>query len=1790
MATSTSTTPNTSNMRFQTLNSDTLVRKIGDFLLPRLTDLLAGREAGHCMRIADLDEALLLFLCRSLHQRLPGVQTCILGSANGQEADLYVSSTKLVELRNRMEEGIPGPPLLVFLPPNLRASAEDSFGVATFEVIDVLPWYDEFARSLVLELDAEYQGVVASYLQDLERRAWPWANRLATIRYLLTAQINGIDGEVLGAALYELGLIPDRELWAAPDLVIKRIQDNRECMSKLLSSEASLLGRIHELGLSDLDLRKRLGQFLRGVEIERPNVWAQTLLMDRAGRELCFDKWRFQDSMLPDRVRIRVTDLDLPKATGQEADQRLHSLIENYYLAPKQKKTLTVTFAVEPAPSRVKGLDHFIVQLVSLVPGEESQPIGVERRKPIWQNERRTTKLTLTSLNQVDFEEGWYAIRVVPCTAAGDPVPLEPDQESRTPNESEAFYILPDMVEQTDGAETGRTTPQEPSLQHALIRACFQAIQNGRDPMEIATVSAAWTKNNARGKAEAQEVVSFRFSSQGQLWQTFVPPILKQLEQTILQSPRDLRLWRIDIEGGAARLPDVPVLEWPKSVAFEAFLDARTAYFATVQQGEANLVTQGISLSTNRALAYSYAEAYRDWLADILAQIGRATGAELPNLAKLLRLAISIDAARLVIEDHRGRRRSEAFLLGPTHPLRALYFAGWTALAQNWIQAVTEQEDYRNTIRDTLLEEFNALDVPSALVLPDGRLVAATESLHPYWQLYTSLGETNPRGLVADVCGAIGLEEPSLGGNAITGELIALRIARFLTQQPYIRTLSLNAFNPGSATVLADALIALQKQESFAHLRYDIRLFVADPEAPGVGSALEQLLSPERGGSREEVDAFARSTGNHLFPKLSLAVQPIRGFSDRPEAHRAHITLLFEMFQAQEVVVQPPLPDSEIASPLHGLMQSFVRSYEEDEAGSRWLRQPQHGPAEPLPGAPEISGMLTDLALSLSRATATAATLLAGTDLPTLRLQLGLEQKTFLHQVHQVSDWVFLIDRYIGIEYFDHGARSDRPNYLVDYTPGGKASDDGHKLIITSRSLLEIETIFGRMLESLHLPESATITARLMGDLRSLSGRLALKLVSATSQQYEALGLALARRFLEAEGALTNQIVLPLDAHLDLFRSNRTQFGSDNDPLPLHRTDLALFDLNEADRIITCKLVEVKCHQSVSTSAMDDLMRHISQQVKRSETVLKQHFDPQIQRPDRPILTQSFARMLSFYLDRASRYNLLLPDAIQEGHYLLATLERGYTLEFQRVAFVFDLDRQVSEDSFAQDEIEYHWIGGQEIRRLLETETSPTEERRTAAFIAQARNRSRRSTDSQEDISDRSADRTPTASSDQATRSVSFNLLASLETQNVPVVPAEDETLSNLLQDQIPIVEPENVSFQAMLGVNHTNSPQYGILGEANGRRVALDLNGTQTISLFGVQGSGKSYSLGTILEMACLNVNGLNRLPKPLASILFHYSPTMDYAPEFTSMIDPNTDEKQLEILRTQYGVEAQSLDDIVLLVPRSQMEARLREYPRLQIAPIAFASSELKSGHWKFLMGAVGSQSLYIRQITQILRRMRDNLNLTDLVAAVDASDLTDHLKGLARTRLQFATEYINDTQRLTDLVRPGRLIIVDLRDEFIEKDEALGLFIVLLQLFSEATQAGVPFNKMVVFDEAHKYIENPDLLTGLIEVIREMRHKGTSVLVASQDPMSVPTSLIELSTQIILHKMNSPAWLRHIQRANAALGSLNAERMSQLGAGEAYVWSSAATDPGFVRGAVRVRLRPRVTRHGGSTRTAV
>ncbi len=1826
-------------------------------LLPWLKERIRTREAGHCMRVADLDRDLMIRLCGRLHAEVSGITTVMLSDGSScVPADIAVSSTKLVELRNPHPDGSQRPPLLVFVPNDLRASAEDSFGVATFEEIRVEGIYETLRDRLIEALPLAFRGPINEVLRVVTdgERPWPFADGLAVVRFLLTGKVNSNDPEALGAALYEIGLVPDFELLLQPEHAPARAFRNRNCVDRITWSPRSERGRALDLGLSNPDFRKCLGDFLANSGVEDPRLWSRAIVFDRVNWPLAFNKWEFEDGgASPDSIFIGDIALDLPRVDDAQADPRLAELIGQKIL-PVGKgglRKFSVSFRVDPHPSRVQGLRRFVAQVVS----RDNGPIGLVRRKAAWTRASDSATITLSSLGKSEWEEGWHFVRLLAETEERDLVPLvdeagnsvpwnpQPNAAVVRPNESDSFYVLAD--EDVEVEPRQRAVPRESSLAHARLRAQFIAVTQERDPATVDVTSVEWLDHKARGRGFGAGTLEVKLGRDGAV---HVPlsPVLLELEHRMLTTSDDAISWRMQVEQGTVRPAVVDLAGWPSSPEAERFIQVRRRYFEAIRAMPKDLVTQGTDPFILKPLVLEYASAYLDMVQSVARRASSAEAAESQRALVELRRILSIESVRIAITDYRDRYR-EAALISPLHPLRAIWFATWAGVSRKWLDAAKAgPREFIGPTRDAVLRHLAPAAFPPVIPTEAGHVLTAVDNLNQFWSLYAPSQETDPRGLVGEVCAAMGLPEPAIGGALIDGTYLASRAQRYLAQHPYVRTFVVNAFNAGRATILADMLLELQRRPEFADLRYDVRLFVPDPDTPGVGEALVALLSPESGTTAREADAFVTPTESHLRPKLRLAIRATSEFRDSPEEHGAHISMLFDVFPAEEIQVTRASMRTE-ASAVHGLVQRFAVDYIEDENTVAWRRRPLHGPARPLEGDEELTDLLSGLAVTMSAATAMVATGQVGIDLrPVITLVLKSDERALLHQVHEVSDWVVTLDRNMGIEFFDHRHHPSRPDYLIDHSPD-MANALGHRLVITSRSITELEALLKPVLADYRIRVDGAHALVILDQLRSLSGRLALKLISAPNQRAEALGLALSRLYLEHQGVFANQIVVPLDAHIDLYRAMKQQADELGDEVSFRRTDLALFDLDAARRLITCRLVEVKCYTQVGgLGSYNQLKQAVATQIAQSEQVIAWHFDPlrtEKDRADRPMKVRDLAALLEFYLDRSRRYGVISPEAEEEARYMLDTLEAGYQLRFTRSALIFDFEKTGTEEAEHELGIEFHRIGYNLIQQLIdaaapETESTapPPSEGEPSASRSQATEELRRRRERASSIPalrqaeflgeerDRTipldeydlGTRTPTQSdldypksntkseqqsqdsppSGSVVAGVMAPILPEASGKVVPQALSSSALRITTQSESSPAPAVEQVTstdsaprYDVMLGVTGV-SPQYGLIGDVAGRKVALDLNQTHTISLFGVQGGGKSYTLGSIAEMASLSIPGINLLPRPLATVIFHYSPTMDYQPEFTSMISPNSVEEQIRQLRENYGAEPEGLSDVVLLAPADKVQARKAEYPNIEVLPLKFAAAELQSSHWRFLMGAVGNQATYIRQLNRLMKTLRSNLTIEALRQGIDHSPLPDHLKDLARMRLDLAAEYIDDRAHLSAAIRPGRLIIVDLRDEFIEKDEALGLFVVLLQLFADAKYQEETFNKLVVFDEAHKYIESPDLVAGLVEVVREMRHKGTSVMVASQDPPSVPVSLIELSSQMVLHKFNSPAWLKHLQKANAALASLSAERMANLGPGEAFVWSSKASDDAFTKGAIKVRCRPRITQHGGATRTAV
>jgi hypothetical protein len=1807
------------------------------YLTPRLAALLTDRQPGHCMRADDLEPALAARLCRRLRLCSASAQLCVLAADDQVPADVAVTSTKLVELRNPLPDGQQRPPLLVFVPPGARASAEDSFGVATFEQLSLGDVYAGLGDRILAEFPATLRLGADDLLAALAGEQWRYATPAARARYLLTVKHNDYDPAAAGAAIFELGLIPDFDLFTNLPGVRPRVLRNLRQVRTLTDSPRTQRQRVIELGLADASFRARLAELITELGLENPRTWTRAIVVDRSNWGLAFGRWPVSEDAFTDTVRIQAQVLGLPTAGDQPEDAEnsvLATLTGQPYLpaGPNGAAQLAVSFSVSPDPQQIRGLGRFSVQLI----GEDTGPTGAVASVRPSRVGKADHKATLKKLRKASLEEGWHFIRVVPLDADGIPLPTERETGAAHPgNETARFYVLPGGTSDEPPEQPAR---REPGLSHALFRLQFDALADDQDPGRIRCTATGWKRVHGHGRHTIVAV----FGAAG-VAEIPVPGPLADLEQRILSEPDHMGSWRWELgpAGSEASRPTRDAAQSPHAApgeAMEAFLSARRLLFEQIR-GDSDLVAEGCDLASMQEPARVYAEAYAELLAWQMRYAERSGGG-LKELASLLQ----IDTTAVGFADDRGNAH-ELVLVAPTHPLRMLWLATWAELGRSWLRAVgaTDGPAIRSA-RDTLLDDLTPLGFPLVVPRPDGRLTVAAHDLTFYWGTCLPAGAGNPQSVLTTLAESLHLPDRWPARATVSGDALADQVERYLRLHPYVQTLTLAAVNPGNAGQLADMLVKLQRRPQLRDVRYDIRLFLPDPQAPDAGEAMASLLRGEW-GTAEEAEAFRTPAISGLVPKLAVAARPLTEFRSPAREEAVHITLLFDAFSGEQIDAAPS--DAAGTVLVHGLIQDMKATYVEDEDTIAWHKQPRQGQLRRGPGVDEPSDLevltevMTSLPALVSRAAAAVATGQAGTrHIPRITLALDVADRTLLHEAHRSSDWVITIDRTMGVEYFDSPPSLQRPEYIIDYAPTGPTTLT-HQVVISSQSVSELQALLAPAIAQHQLAIDPRHVTTFFEQLRQLSGRLAFKIASAApTQRTEILGLALARLYLDYQGALADQILIPLDAHLELYRDARRRVAEIADAAGLHRTDLAFFDLDAARRTITCRLVEVKCLSSlIDLSVYAQLKEQIIRQLDRSATVLSEHFDPghnQPDRPDRPVKNVALAALLRFYLDRAARYQIITPEAREEAQWLLDRLDDGYRLLFTRTGLIFDLSG-TGTDTETEAGVEFHRIGRNQIRELLNAiptdpllaptageygetrgalpsltaETLTVPRLAEAAFHTRTRNRflpyDNTAADGQPPPATPGPDAMPelTATGDtrppaaaarpEAAEPAGQERIAPTGTQPPPpTVPApaprQPEPSAGLpAQAPAPAAGSGGSQPDVYLGVTQP-SPQYGVLGDTAGRLVALDLNETHTISLFGVQGGGKSYTLGTVIEMASLPAPPANLLPRPLATIVFHYSPTQSYAPEFTSMVDPNDAADQIRLLTERYGVQPSGLQDVVMLVPEDRLAQRRAQYPAIEMLPLKFGSMELRAEHWRFLMGAVGNQATYIRQLQRIMRAHRSGLSLGVIRDGVEHSNLPDHLKQLAQQRLDLASDYIDDQARIKDLARPGRVIIVDLRDEFIEKDEALGLFVVLMQLFADARDNGRSFNKLVVFDEAHKYIDSPDLVSGLVEAVREMRHKGLSVLIASQDPPSIPISLIELSDHVILHKFTSPAWLKHLQKANAALADLNPAKMAGLAAGEAYMWASKATDPAFTRGTVKIRCRPRITRHGGSTKTAV
>lgn len=1079
-------------------------------------------------------------------------------------------------------------------------------------------------------------------------------------------------------------------------------------------------------------------------------------------------------------------------------------------------------------------------------------------------------------------------------------------------------------------------------------------------------------------------------------------------------------------------------------------------------------------------------------------------------------------------------------------------------------------------------------------------------------------------------------------------ELVVRHLKNYVLSHPYTDKLVINLFNVGDASIFAQALVVLEKMGIGMDLCYEIQLF-SNNNLLQSGEAFKELLDPE---SNVAVDAeiFSQASANRLFPKLRFSLNTIDKFITEHDRYQAHMSFLVNPFKITTELVRP----NELSRSFY-LNGTICRNVvEASTEGNNFVWNRYFSNKTMLNPVSEAANIEVSLFARLQETIGCLLSSTWEESVPATTLRLKESDVMLLSFVHDSSDWVITFDKNMGPEFYDLPCGDNDVPYLLDYVPSEEGT--GIASYLTTRPTSEIGAMMVPLFHHYDIDlENKENFNQILEDVRSVSSSILMQVNETSRKGFEIIGTVLTKRFLKKKHILEESFLIPIDLHKELFVDLDTdkQDRADNLVVKIdmqHRELLfsvveikcrnAVYNKEELHAKILNQIENtifaLRSHFEIAVDGQDRLDREL----KTME--LKNFLEFYIRRAMRygqldPEIAHDYlvfcSKLSDGYTIRFKQLGVIfdfLQTERQKKEFNGDTVI--YTMGQPVVNEILDETTTLNTAILEAKDNDKDFVDFFEVRRacaisiespvqvnnVSESEKVPQahiEPDSEYEVIIPLSNGSAISSTTEKDEEDESSNPTeehPTSNleqdSDADRPSVVFTSKDNDEGSNdESIIPANVQSEPENSIEPVSVTKEDNSKsaqsdvdpnyqepkYDLIIGKN-SDSPQFGILGKmiSNGRRIGLDLNECNTISLFGVQGAGKSYTIGSITEMVLRQFSNVNKLPAPMASVIFHYSDSMDYAPEFTSMVYPNDDEGQLAKLKAEYGAEAGSIKDVVLLAPESQVENRKAEYPALEIHPIGFDSAELQVKDWMFLLGAMGNDSTYIKELKQIMKGCRYNMSLENIRNGV-ANDghMSTSQRSLAEQKLNFAEEYITDGQKVGQYLRPGRLIIVDLRDEFIEKEEALGLFVVLLNIFSSVMQVdGRAFNKFIVFDEAHKYMNDKELVGSITTAIREMRHKGVSIMVASQDPMSLPTEIIELSSIVVMHRFSSPAWVKHVQKAITPLQTLTAVEMASLGSGEAYLWANKASDKSVTQKPIKISIRPRVTKHGGDTISAV
>ena len=401
------------------------------------------------------------------------------------------------------------------------------------------------------------------------------------------------------------------------------------------------------------------------------------------------------------------------------------------------------------------------------------------------------------------------------------------------------------------------------------------------------------------------------------------------------------------------------------------------------------------------------------------------------------------------------------------------------------------------------------------------------------------------------------------------------------------------------------------------------------------------------------------------------------------------------------------------------------------------------------------------------------------------------------------------------------------------------------------------------------------------------------------------------------------------------------------------------------------------------------------------------------------------------------------------------------------------------------------------------------------------------------------------------------------------------------------------------LGKGYVKMGQYTSLSNL----IWMDIVRSHVVLIAGKRGSGKSYSIGVMAEE-------LADLPQEaksnIASLIF------DTMGIFWTMKFKN--EKEKSLLR-DWKLKPKTLP-VKIFVPSGKYE----EYEKNNI-PVdkgfALKASELEIEDWLliFNLGIIEPVSILIEKVITELKEKQKDFEIEEILEKINSSKEKEEIKKASSALFEaastwgiFAKKDESGTE-IKELIEAGKTSILDLScysSVSVFNVRALVIGLISRKLFTERMTErrkeemralhGSSFEKKemplvwLFLDEAHEFLPEKGktpATDALIQLLREGRQPGISLVLATQQPGAIHRDVMTQSDIVLSHRVTSkPDILALNNIMQTYLLSSIKKYLDDL---PDLKGSAIILDDNSER-IYPMRMRPRFTWHGGESPTAI